>query len=66
MGTDFILQRPAAVTSLIVQPSSALPTTTAKPRRLALLEAAAHPVAVFPDKALRSVAEQRRWEIIAD
>ena len=33
---------------------------------LALLEAAAHPVAVFPDKALRSVAEQRGWEIIAD
>ncbi len=32
---------------------------------LALLEAVAHPVAVFPDDALRALALQRGWEIIA-
>ncbi len=32
---------------------------------LALLEAVTHPVAVFPDEALRQTAVQRGWEIIA-
>jgi len=32
---------------------------------LALLEAVAHPVAVFPDKALQRIAAARGWEIIA-
>ncbi len=31
---------------------------------LALLEAVAHPVAVFPDSALREIAQHRGWEVL--
>ena len=33
---------------------------------LALLEAAAHPVAVFPDRALQAIAEQSGWEVLVE